>query len=61
MNHPSLDQLRQQFPDWDITVSWVTAATGPDYRHLVAERDGLVLTGHTAADLTAKIRQAEAE
>jgi hypothetical protein len=52
-----LDQLREQFPDWDIEARWTVAGTGPDSRYLLASRGGVTLSAWTAEDLAAEIRR----
>jgi hypothetical protein len=52
-----LEQLREQFPDWEIEARWTVAGTGPDSRYLLASRVGVTLSAWTAEDLAAKIRR----
>jgi hypothetical protein len=52
-----LEQLREQFPDWEIEPRWTVAGTGPDSRYLLASRGGVTLTAWTAEDLAAEIRR----
>jgi hypothetical protein len=53
------DDLREQFPEWQIGTVWATAASGPDARRLTACRDGVLLTAWTAAELARDIRREE--
>ena len=52
-----IEQLRQQFPDWDIKARWTVAGTGPDSRYLLASRGGVTLSAWTPEDLAAEIRR----
>jgi hypothetical protein len=52
-----LEQLREQFPDWDIEAKWSVAGTGPDARYLVARKGGVTVSAWTAEDLAAEIRR----
>jgi len=59
MERSDLDQLRGEFPDWQIGSVWATAATGPDARRLYAQRGAILLTAWEAAELAASIRHEE--
>jgi hypothetical protein len=54
-----LDELREQFPGWRFGSVWATAASGPDARRLWATRDGITVTGWSAAALAEDIRREE--
>jgi hypothetical protein len=54
-----LTRLRAQYPGWHIGTVWVSVATGPDARCLHATRDGIRVHAWSAADLSARIREAE--
>jgi dienelactone hydrolase len=55
-----LDALRREHPGWGFTTTWTTAATGPDYRRLVAWQGTTVLTAASEAELRQKIAREEA-
>jgi hypothetical protein len=44
---------------WSFECVWVTTASGPDWRKLVASKGGLTLTAQTAEDLGAKVIAAD--
>jgi hypothetical protein len=50
-------RLRDTFPGWSFGVVWVTAASGPDRRRLVAIRNGITLSAWDADALAAGIRR----
>jgi hypothetical protein len=52
-----LEQLREQFPDWEIEPRWTVAGTGPDSRYLLAHKGDVTVSAWTTADLAAKIRR----
>jgi hypothetical protein len=52
-----VEQLREQFPDWEIEARWTVAGTGPDSRYLLASRGGVTLSACTPEDLAAEIRR----
>ena len=54
-----LGELRDRHPGWVIGSAWVTCASGPDFRALVARRAGCALAALTPADLSALIAEAE--
>lgn len=54
-----LGELRQCFPSWHITVSWITRATGPDARVLRAQHGSRVLTAWSAPELAEQIEDTE--
>jgi hypothetical protein len=54
-----LDELRERYPEWDMSPLWVALASAPDYRKLRAERDGTVVEAYDATTLGARIREAE--
>jgi hypothetical protein len=54
-----LDQLREQFPEWRFGAVWVTAASGPDQRLLVAVRNRVTLSAFDADNLAYNIREHE--
>jgi hypothetical protein len=56
---PDIDQLREQHPEWVIGVAWATANSGADYRMLTASHAGVQVTAATAAELSARIGEAE--
>jgi hypothetical protein len=56
MEQSDLDQLRGEFPDWQIGSIWASAATGPDARRLYAQRGTVLLTAWEAPELAANIR-----
>jgi len=61
MDRSDLDQLRGEFPDWQIGSVWATAATGPDARRLYAQRGTVLLTAWEAAELAAIIRHEQGD
>jgi alkanesulfonate monooxygenase SsuD/methylene tetrahydromethanopterin reductase-like flavin-dependent oxidoreductase (luciferase family) len=50
-----IDLLARTFPSWEFGATWVTAATGPDSRRLIAARGDVVLFAWSADDLAAKV------
>jgi hypothetical protein len=58
---PDAEQLRQDFPLWEISVAWAARAAGPDLRVLAACRGGVRLAGFSVAELARMIEAAEAE
>lgn len=56
-------KLRQDYPDWQISTVWATAASGPDVRRLMAYRQvdhqRVLLSAWNAAELSNKIRTEE--
>jgi hypothetical protein len=52
-----IEQLREQFPDWEIESRWTVAGTGPDSRYLLAHKGAVTVTAWTAGDLAAEIRR----
>jgi hypothetical protein len=58
-HQPDIDQLRQRYQLWDISVAWAARAAGPDLRVLVASRNGVRLAGFSAAELARMIEAAE--
>jgi len=56
-------RLRQEYPDWQISTIWATAASGPDSRRLLAYRQvdhqRILLSAWNAGELRAKIAQEE--
>jgi hypothetical protein len=52
-----LEQLREQFPDWEIEPRWTVAGTGPDSRYLLASRSGVTVSAWTPEELAAEIRR----
>ena len=52
-----LEQLREQFPDWDIETRWTVAGSGPDARYFLASKGGVTVHAWTAGDLAAEMRQ----
>jgi hypothetical protein len=50
-----VEQLRQLFPDWEITATWSAAASGPDRRHLSARKGDTVVSAFSADDLASMI------
>ena len=55
--------LQQQYPGWQISTVWSSAASGPDARRLMAYRcmdnRRILLTAWTAAELAQNIRREE--
>jgi hypothetical protein len=54
-----LDQLRKTHPLWDAGILWVTVATGPDYCHYVATRQGTTLRAASLRELDRLISAVE--
>jgi hypothetical protein len=54
-----LDRLRADHPLWVIGSVWVSRASGPDARRLVAAREGVRVGAWTWAELSAKIAAEE--
>jgi hypothetical protein len=55
-----LARLCAAHPLWTVTAAWVSRASGPDVRRLVAAREGVRVHAWSAAELSAKITEAEA-
>jgi hypothetical protein len=55
-----LERLRSEFPLWEINSRWAAAASGPDFRLLLACRAGLRLAGFSAPELARMMTGAEA-
>lgn len=55
-----IDQLRRDFPQWDISGAWVTRVSEPDFYLLVAARGGLRLGAFSAAEAERVMIDAEA-
>src|SRR5262249_46959573 len=56
-----LDQLREQFPAWDITEHGTEVATGPGFYYIHAENGETNINASSPSELARLIRQAEAE
>jgi hypothetical protein len=52
-----LDQLREQFPGWEISAHWITVPSGADMRILYASKDQHTISGLNPGDLAANIRR----
>ncbi len=61
MEQSDLDQLRVEFPDWQIGSIWASAASGPDARRLYAQRGTVLLTAWESAQLAASIRHEQTD
>ena len=59
-HQPDVERLRRSFPRWDVSASWVTRATEPDFRLWVACRGGLRLAAFSAAEMERVMADAEA-
>jgi hypothetical protein len=51
-----LEQLREQFPAWEIEARWTVAGTGPDARYFLANKGDVTVSAWSADDLAAEIR-----
>jgi hypothetical protein len=51
--------LRATFGSWEFEAAWTSAASGPDYRHLLARKGDVTLAAHTAEDLAAQVVAAD--
>ena len=54
-----VDRLRAAHPLWTVGVAWVSRASGPDARQIVARREGVEIRAWTAGELSAKIAAEE--
>jgi hypothetical protein len=54
-----VEQLRARHPEWVIGVQWSTANSGSDYRLLTAARGGVTVSAPSAAELSARVADAE--
>ena len=54
-----LDRLGAAHPLWTVGVAWVSRASGPDARQIVARRESTEVRAWDAADLSAKIATEE--
>ncbi len=52
-------ELRQRHPLWSVGDVWTAVATGPDYRVLTAEREGITLRAPSAPELDRLISAVE--
>jgi hypothetical protein len=52
---PDVAALRQRYPGWEISAHWITSATLPDLRIILARCGGTRLAALTAADLARQI------
>ena len=54
-----LDRLGAAHPLWTVGVAWVSRASGPDARQIVARRESVEVRAWTEAELSAKIAAEE--
>jgi hypothetical protein len=54
---PDLAALRERYPGWEITSHWITSASRPDLRILLASRGKIRLAALSAAALAEQIEQ----
>ena len=54
-----LDRLGAAHPLWTVGVAWVSRASGPDARQIVARRESVEVCAWTEAELSAKIAAKE--
>lgn len=52
-----LAKLRREHPGWNFGTVWTTVNSGPDKRRFRAWRNGVILSGWTAAELSAEIKR----
>ena len=52
--------LRQEHPGWNFGTVWTTVNSGPDKRRIWASRDGVILSGWTAAELAQDLKRESA-
>jgi hypothetical protein len=57
----TLDELREAYPDWQIVVGYITAASRPDARVLYAHRGAVTLTAFSEQDLARALQQSAGE
>ena len=50
-----IDLLRAAFPSWSFGTIWISAASGPDQRRLMAIKGDAVLSAWRADDLAAMV------
>ena len=50
-----LELLRHTFPEWTFGALWTSAASGPDYRRLVAIRGPVILSAPDADALASQV------
>jgi hypothetical protein len=54
-----LDRLRAAHPLWAVGAAWVSRASGPDARQIVARRGDVEVRAWTVGELSAKIAAEE--
>jgi hypothetical protein len=54
-----LDRLRAVHPLWTVGAAWVSRASGPDARQVVARREGVTVVAWDETELSARIGEAE--
>ncbi len=57
---PDVEQLRREYPLWDITAAWVTRSAEPDFYLMIAARHGLRLGAFSPAEMERVMADAEA-
>jgi hypothetical protein len=60
-HQPDVEQLRRDYPLWDISAAWAARTSGPDFRVLTACRGGLRLAGFSAPELVRMMTGVEAQ
>ena len=55
-----IERLRQEYPLWEISASWVTRASEPDFYLMIAARGGLRLGAFSPAEMERVMADAEA-
>jgi hypothetical protein len=51
-----MEQLREQFPAWQISSVWITSNSGPDRRRFWAARGDAFVSAWSPASLAAQMR-----
>jgi hypothetical protein len=58
--HDDLARLKLEHPGWNFGTVWTTVNSGPDKRRIWASRDGVILSGWTAAELAQDLNRESA-
>ena len=60
-HRPDVEQLRRDFPLWQIGSAWITSSSGPDFRVLTARRAGVRFAAFSAGELERVMDRVEAK
>jgi hypothetical protein len=54
-----VEQLREQFPAWEIESRWISSASAADRRLFLASKGDVTVAAWAAGDLAAEIQRQE--